>query len=94
VLPQLSHDGFGAVQFTEFAKHKLKASLHLFIGMQNDLPATRSRQAAWQRNTQFPSRGFLLLALMQPNPQLMKLCFTHDPRQSQQQPIMIDGWFV
>jgi hypothetical protein len=59
---QLPHDGFGAVQFVELAKYKLKASLHLFIRMQSNLPAARSRQAGRQRKTQFPARGFLSLA--------------------------------
>jgi hypothetical protein len=91
---QLPHDSFGAVQFVEFAKHKLKASLYLFIRLQNNLPTAGSRQTGRQRKTQFASHGFLLLTLMQANPQLTKLWFTHDPRQSQQQPIMIDGGLV
>jgi hypothetical protein len=86
---EVANDGLDTAQFLEFGKHQPQALLDLLIRVQNDAATTFLAQAGRQRQTELAPGGFLPLALVKADPDLVQFRFTHDPGQAQQHPVMI-----
>src|SRR3954454_14792747 len=91
---QIAHHPACALQLGEFGENQLQAGLHLLIGIADDRPGAVVGQPGRQGNPQLATGRFLALALMQAQADLVQLGFTHDPRQAEQQPVMVGGRIV
>src|SRR5580693_7968909 len=72
VSAQKAHHGARTLQFPELSEDQLQSRLHFFIRIEGYDAGTVIDEPRWQRQPQFATRRFLLLALMKAHPYLMK----------------------
>jgi hypothetical protein len=90
IRSQKPHHASSALQLSKLSEDELDASLHFFIGVENDCAPSIMGQPSGQRQPEFAPRRFLTFPLMQAHANLMQFRFTHDSGQSEQQAVMID----
>ncbi len=86
---KITHHRSGAAKFPKLGKQQQQSSLHLFVGVANHPAVAGIGETRRQGQPQLAPGGLLTLPLMEPNLDLVQLRFTHDPRQAQQQAIVI-----
>ena len=87
--PQISHDGLGAAQLAELGEYQAQPLLHLLVRIEGDAAVAIMDQPRRKRQPQFAARRLLAFSLMKADLDLMQFRFTHDPRQAQEQPVVI-----
>ncbi len=86
---QITHHRSGAAKLPKLGKQQQQASLHFFVGVTNHPAVAGIGETRRQGQPQLAPGGLLTLPLMEPNLDLVQLRFAHDPRQAQQQAIVI-----
>ena len=94
VGPQIAHHPARAAQLGEFGEHQLQAGLHLLVGIAHNRPRAVVGEPGRQGDPQLATGRFLIFALMQAQADLVQLGFAHDPRQTEQQPVMVGARVV
>ena len=87
--PQVSHDRLGATQLLELREDQPQPFLYLLVRIEGDTAVSVVDQPRWKRQPQLTTRCLLALPLMETDLDLMQFGFAHDPRQAQEQPIVI-----
>src|ERR1019366_3722300 len=82
-------DRLGAPQLPELGKNQVQPGLHFLIRIEDDSAARPMRETRRQRQTKFATSGLLTFPLMETHLDLMEFGFAHDPRQAEQQAIVI-----
>ena len=86
---QISHDGLGAAQLPEFCEDQAQPLLHFLVRIEGDAAIAHVDQPGGKRQPQFTPRRLLAFPLMESDLDLMQFRFAHDPRQAQEQPVMV-----
>ena len=94
VGPQIAHHPARAPQLGEFGEDQLHAGLHLLVGVAHDRARAIIGKPGRQGDPQLATGRFLALALMQAQADLVQLGFAHDPRQAEQQPVVVGARII
>ena len=93
-LAQIAHCCLCASQAHEAVEHKSDALLNLGVGIEHDPSGGRVDQPCRKRDTQFAARRLLPFPRVQAHADLMQLSLAHDPRETQQKPIMVKSRII
>ena len=86
---QISHDSLGATQLPEFCEDQAQPLLHFLVRIEGDAAIAGVDQPGGKRQPQLTTCRLLALPLMELDLDLMQFRFAHDPRQTEEQPVMV-----
>ena len=93
-LLQAAHHGSRTAQLLKLLKDQLQPGLNLGIRMQADLAIPLPLQPNREPLPEFPALSLVAFTSMQTHLNMMELHFTHDAREPQQEPVMIQAGVV